>query len=201
MSRKGYVLIEVLVASVLLSLAVTGLYTGMMEGSRAQRVIQETNQIYDPLRNFWRRLEKDLKNSVYLRDEAYIGKRDEMIFSVIQMKNENDNKHFELRKIQYFVEDGVLKRSDSEISNRLVKEKTKEKIALKGFDQIKFQYAYLDEEEKLLFDPFWLEEPYFGIPKAVKIELTIRGFSFSKLISIPQGRWGHIQSREKSIHE
>lgn len=194
--KRGYVFIEVLVASALLSLAGTGLYAGLMQGLKAERVIRGISQTNLPLRIFWKRLEKDLRNSVSLRDTVYVGKKDEMSFPVAVKRLDKGKSYLELRKIRYFVKDGVLKRRDEELSTRLAKEKPNERVVLKSARELEFQYAYLDEKEKLLFRPFWLEEPYFGIPIAVKVEVKLNGREYSKLVSVPHGRWGRVQPDE-----
>lgn len=189
---RGYVLIEVLVASVLLSIAGSGLYTGLLEGIKANRMVRESDAVYDPLRKCWMRMEKDLQNSLYLREVIFTGKEEEMSFPVLVIKEEKGEKRSELRAIRYFVKNGTLIRSEQKLSNHLVSENPVERVLLKGMKSLKFQYAYLDEEEKLQFQPFWVEEPYFGIPKAVRVDVKDDSVSFSKLIAIPQGKWGRL---------
>ena len=183
---KGYVLIEVLVASVLLSMAGSGLYAGLMSGIKANRMVRESDAIYDPLRSCWIRIEKDLRNSTTLREVIFTGKEDEMKFPVIASA--------ELHSIYYFIKNGSLMRREQKLSNHLVSEDPVERVVLKGIKSFKFQYAYLDEKEKLKFQPFWPETPYFGIPKAVRIDVELQnGRPFSKLIAVPQGKWGHVE--------
>ena len=201
MNFKGYVLIEVLVASALLALAGAGLYSGFSQGIRAERMIRNADAVYDPVRMFWMRLEKDLRNSVALRGEKYTGKKDEMNFPVLVAEIEKDKKVFSLRRLRYFLKNGALVRSEQKISNRLVPDLPVERVVLKNIASFEFNYAYLDEEEKLDFEPFWKETPYFGIPKAVQIKtrLTSSPQEFLKLVSIPQGKWGHI-TQENNLH-
>jgi hypothetical protein len=47
-----------------------------------------------------------------------------------------------------------------------------------------------------------MQEPYFGIPKAVRMEVKIKGSEkmFTRLIHIPQGRWGHVVIQEDAPH-
>ena len=150
MNGRGYVLVEVIVAGVLLSLAGTGLYAGLMEGLRAERTIHE-------------------------------------------IRRETDQKRTELRTVRYWIKNHAVRRFEQELSNRLVKELAEERVVLPGIDDLRFEFAYLDTDENLFFKPFWLDEPYFGIPKGIEVHLTFRGKKFSKLISIPQGRWGRME--------
>ena len=188
---KGYVLIELLVAGTLLSLAGTGLTAGLLQGIKAERTAREIRQTYDPLRLCWKKMEKDLRNSIYVRQQNFTGKQDEMIFPVLQNVPEKSS----IQRVGYFLQDGNLFRREQELSNRLAKKDPQERIVLKEVEQVRLEYAYLDAEERLIFKPFWLEEPYFGIPKAVQIEVKRRGKVFSKLIGIPQGKWGRLNEK------
>lgn len=194
MNSKGYLLIEVLIVSVLLALAGTGLYTGLSQGIRAERMIRQADAAYDPLRSFWRRIEKDLRNSVILRGEKYTGKETDISFPVLVSEIRDVEKSFTLQRLHYFLKNGTLVRNEQKLSNKLLSEPTLERAVLKKIKSLKFKYAYLDEEERLRFESFWMEKPYFGIPKAVRIDVQLEQSPqvFSKLISIPQGKWGHI---------
>lgn len=196
----GFTLVEVLLALVLLSLAAAGLYAGLSQGIRAERAVRQSDAVYDPLRSFWERFEKDLRNSVYLRSEKVMGKENEIIFPLLV--SEEAGKKLGLKRIHYFMKSGTLVRSEEALSNKLVSAGASERPVLKEIKKIKFNYAYLDEDENLKFQPFWMDAPYFGIPKGVQIDIELKnsGHVFSKLISVPQGRWGHMIA-ENMTHE
>ena len=187
----GYALIEVLVASVLLSVAGTGLYSGLIQGIKAEQTIRQSNAVYGPLRIAWFKTFKDLRNAVTLRDYKFTGKQDEVSFPILGDSNK-------LYQVRYFWKEGNLIRTEKEIPEAFVSQGETERTVLKDIERLQFQYAYLDAEEKLVFQPFYIEEPYFGIPKAVKIEIKLRKSekTFSRLIAIPQGRWAHRKPEE-----
>lgn len=194
--KKGFILIEVLAAGLLLSLAGSGLYAGLTGAVRTHRAIRESNAVYDPLRILWMKTEKDLRNAVVLREYRFRGGQDEIHFPVVRLEKEAGERAFQILLVHYFMKDGNLMRGEEKLPKSFVREPPFEKIVLKGIERIRFQYAYLDENEEPVFKPFWLEEPYFGIPKAVTIEMKLKKHpkTFSRLIPIPQGRWGHVQA-------
>ena len=84
MNPRGYVLAEVLLACVLLSLAAAGLYLGLMQAIKAEQKVRLIQRDYDPVRLFSMRIEKDLCNAVSLGEYAFQGKDLEMSFPVIE---------------------------------------------------------------------------------------------------------------------
>ena len=104
--------------------------------------------------------------------------------------------------MRYFVKDSCLFRSETALPEKFAKDCPAEKTLLKSIERIRFQYAYLDEEE-LVFKTVWAEEPYFGIPIALKMDIKLKNGerTFSKLVSIPQGRWGRVTAGEEMSHE
>jgi hypothetical protein len=63
-------------------------------------------------------------------------------------------------------------------------------------EKIEFQYAYLDEDERLVFKSNWPEEPYMGIPRAIKMNIKLKNKEaiFSRLVSLPQGLYRQVNS-------
>lgn len=196
MKQKGYVLVEVLVAGVLFSMAGSALCAGLIQGVKAEQTIRKSWKTYDPLRVLWIRMEKDLRSSIVLRGHPFKGKRDELSFPALRTETDSfGRKIYRLSEIRYFIKNESLIRSEQPLSTKLVKEEPKEKIVLREMKAAKFLYSYLDAEEKIEFKDFWLEAPYYGIPRAVKIETETSnsGVLITKLIALPQGRWGHFQ--------
>lgn len=196
-TRKGFILIEVLVATLLFSLAGSGLYTGFLQGIKAHQRIQESFQTYDPFRILFLRLEEDLRNTVTLKDYPFKGKSGEIQFPALlkeeKLKERNETKPLLIR---YSLKDHHLIRTQEEIASRLAKEKPKERILLKNLRSLEFRFSYEDPQEKRTFESFWLEEPYQGIPRGVRIRVERDKASLAKLVSIPQGRVGHLRRGE-----
>ncbi len=178
---------ELLVASALMSIAGAGLYTGLAQAVKMDRMIKNTSALYDPLKILWLRASKDLRNTVSLRDDKFMGKQNEMIFPIL-------NESFQVSRVRYFIKEGNLLRSEEKLPEGFIKQSPRQSVYLKDIERVQFEYAYLDEDERLVFKSIWMEEPYFGIPRAVRMEVKLKSSDkvFSRLIPIPQGRWGHL---------
>ena len=119
-----------------------------------------------------------------------------MSFPVLRIEKDGQGKERRsLWQVWYFMKDGRLHRGEQELSGRMQKPPVNERIVLDKPEEIRFSYSFLDEEEKIEYQDFWPEEPYFGIPRAVLVEAAVADGrdGFRKLIALPQGRWGHIQ--------
>ena len=196
MNRRAFVLIELLVATSLMTIAGVGLYSGLSQAVKMDRTIKKASALYDPFKILWLRADKDLRNILVLRDYKFMGKQDEMMFPILDGSDQ-------ILHVRYFLKEGDLLRSEEALPERFVKQPLKQNVLLKGIERIKFEYAYLDEEERLILKPIWMEEPYFGIPKAIRVEVKLKNSEkiFSRLVSIPQGRWGHVVIKEGAAHE
>lgn len=195
-SQKGFILIEFLVATVLFSLAGSGLYTGFLQGIKAHQRIQESFKTYDPFRILFLRLEEDLRNTVTLRDYPFQGKAQEIQFpALLKEEDKKGKKETKLVLIRYFLREDSLLRAEEELPPKLVKEKTKERIILNHLKSLEFQFPYEDPEEKSTFQSFWLLEPYYGIPRGVRVKLQTRKAALTKTVSLPQGKIGHLEGK------
>ena len=186
---KGFVLVELLVATLLFSIAGSGIYAGFLQAAKAESRIQSSFRDYDPARVLFMRLQKDLRNTLVLKDFPFQGKQNEIQFPVAF----SEEGFKQLYLIRYFVKNRSLIRSIQKLDKDFRREKAFQKTYLKNFDFLRFQFPYLDEEERLNFKSFWTDEPYFGIPRAVELEFkTKSNQEFLKRVSIPQGKVGRL---------
>ena len=183
--NSGFLLVELLVATLLFSLAGSGIYTGFLEGIRAEKKVKESFKTYDPLRLLFLRLDEDLRNTAELTDYPFEGKAEEIRFPALLDRQS-------LFLVRYFVKDRTLIRSEEELNPKLSRERRKEKVLLKDFESLRFEFPYL-EEESLVFESFWLSRPYYGIPRSVKVILKRGGETLEKFVSLPAGRMGHLR--------
>lgn len=184
---RGFILVEFLVAIILFSLAGAGIYNGLMQGIRAEKWIRQSFKTYDPIRIVFLRLDEDLRNTVRLKDYPFVGKKEEIRFPA-RLENVN-----QVVLIRYFLRNGALVRTESELKPELKKGNEKEKVLIANVKSLVFQYPYIDTEEKRLFENFWLDDPYQGIPRGVQMNIKFEGVDLSKMVSIPQGKLGHIE--------
>lgn len=191
----GFALIEVLVAAALLAVVGTSVYMGIAQAVRANRAIRETNALHDPLKLLWMRLGKDLKSSVAVRNYPFVGKTEASEFVVRRAAGRPGETDVTpvLAAVRYSLKDGSLMRSERRIPKELTASDASAKAVLNGVQAVRFSYAYLDEEEKSAFESSWPEEPYYGIPKAVRVDIRLKKSdrTFSRIFLIPQGKWGH----------
>ena len=195
---NGFILVEFLVATVLFSLAGSGLYAGFSQGIRAEKRIQAGFKVYDPFRILFLRLDQDLRNTVSLKDYPFEGNEKEISFPVLLEKESSNGKgETRLVWVRYMEKDGVPIRTEVELTPNLKKEKPSEKILMRNLKSLAFGFPYEDEKENRLFESFWLKEPYYGIPRGVKVNVSTGDLSLTKIISIPQGRVTHVQAKDK----
>ena len=190
---RGFVLVELLVALTLLSLAGTGMWLGFMQCLHAQQRIESNHRSQDPVRIFFLRLEKDLRNAVYLKDHKFHGNKESISFPVLQ-QGEGGRK---LLKVSYYKKNQSVVRSVQRLSSQLVKEHPKEVVLIDSVSRFEFAFPYANADERVEYQGFWFEEPYFGIPRSVEIKITGNANAFDKLVSIPQGKWGHLPEGAK----
>ncbi len=191
--QKGFVLIEFLVAVILFALAGSMLSLSFIQGLKTNQRIHEGFKSYDPLRLTFISLERDLRNSVPLVDHPFVGKKDELKFpSLLPEESKEGKKTASLYLIHYSVKEKALLRSQVKLSSRLTDEKAKEKILIKEFNSLEFHYPYQDEESNEVSQSFWLDEPYFGIPRSIKLKIATASVELEKMVSVPQGRIGHL---------
>ncbi len=193
--HPGYILIELLVAVMLFSVAATGLYTSSYQGLRTDKKIRESFQRYDPLRTAFMQLDHDLRRSIALPGLPFKGSRDAIEFpAAVEEKNNRQDEETRMYLIRYFKKGDALFRSQQAIGDPDTK--PEERAVLAPLTGVEFFFAYQSSEEKAEFRNFWLEEPYEGLPRYVKIHVEREVFgektSLDKWVSIPHGQWGHF---------
>ncbi len=177
MRQKGFTLVELLIALAISSVFFVVFSTSLISGMKASRKAQSNFARYQPLRPFFLIFEKDLRNMVDLASAPFKGREASCSFPTFGS---------ELGRIRYFLEGGKLVRE----------EKGQKKVFMDHVKKFRMEYPYEDAKtSETVFLPFWLDDPYFGLPRAVKVSLEIdqkgeRVF-FARVISIPQGKIGH----------
>ncbi len=194
---RGYMLVEMITALTLFSLAGSSLYNGYREGVYCYQRIDLSRKSYSGPKLFFIRLEEDLRNMVVLRDFPFSGAAREISFPAFLPENADKDKNgFRLVQIRYFVEGQELIREEKEITSSLMKPKPRKKILLKDAESVVFRFSYKDEDDERLFKQFWLKDPYPGLPRAVQAEIKTPALDILKTVSIPHGVFGVIPEDE-----
>ena len=193
MKSRGFVLVELLVALMLFSLAGSSLYVAFVQGLRAQQRFSQEQKLYDPLRIFFLRFEEDLRNSVTLKDYPFEGKKEEISFPVLLGEEDRSgSQESKLFMIRYFIKGHNLLREKEELTAALLKPEPTVKEIIKDLGSADFEFPYKNTGGDLTFESFWIDDPFLRIPRGVRIHLTKEGISLTKTVSIPQGRFGYL---------
>ncbi len=196
---RGYMLVEMITALTLFSLAGSSLYNGYREGVYCYQRIDLSRKSYSAPKLFFIRLEEDLRSMAVLRDFPFVGSSRDISFPAFLSENtDKDKSGFRLVLIRYFVEGQELIREEKEITNNLIKPKPRKKILLKDAQSVTFRFPYEDEDGQRVFKEFWVEDPYAGLPRAVQAEIKTSALETVKTVSVPHGVFGLFPEDEVS---
>jgi len=185
--KNGFVLVELIVAIVIASIAFSLLYRTFYQMLKASRNVKNhftEKREYDRLLDH---LKKDLQNAVQLSNMPFSGNAGSLTFVLW-----DDGFSF----VEYSYKDNAVYRKEEQIAgengssdeNRSSVKKLNENV-----DECFFEYAYSDGESHLFYSQVWNEE-YLGVPRGVKVSIkgTDNPDFRSHLIFIPQGNLGTL---------
>ena len=183
-SKRGFTLIELLVTFAIASFFFLTLSASFVAAMKVNREVRAQFIKFRFVRPFFLVFEKDLRNMVVCSAIPFQGKETECSFPTF---------HQDLVRVRYLEKGEAFVRQEGE----------RMKILIPHLKKIHLEYGYKDQEEgKIVFLPYWLDEPYNGLPKTVKvsIELNHQGemLRFARLPFIPQGKWGVPHSEDGS---
>lgn len=187
--QEGFTLVEILAALFISSLIMAALGLAFVLCLKTGRAANQCFQKYRELRPFMTALQRELRSMVSYEAVPFRG-NDETIEFPARWKNGDGRV---LRKIRYRIENHHPVREE-----RALKGWTENKEAVKRIfpleaKNLRFEYPYADGG-RVRYLPFWLEEPYRGLPAAVRVTVEAGSgegrFRFVKLIDIPQGKLG-----------
>lgn len=195
MNTRGYILIELLTAILLLALAGAACGSGIIQSLKIYKKILSSDAQTQPFHITKAQLEHDLRNAISLRDYPFHGTQNEMDFPILRFRLDREGKEIpEIYVVRYEKLNRDLVRTEQRLTTHLKREEERKKQLLRNTKTIEFSYAYVDAEKKMLFESFWMDKPYKGLPRGVKVKLSgAEKEVFSGLISLPQGRWGIVK--------
>ena len=179
MKSKTFTLIEILLASLLLANIGLAVFFSFHMGVYLTGKEEDFFNNMQGMRIFLRMLERDLRSVLYIL--PLNGKACDIQFCTIK-----DDK---IVKVNYFLKEGVLKKTEKEaISKENGEFKFKKRASLEFISNVEnLTFFYYDSEKNIWLDS-WDKQ---GLPSAVKIILKIkfdkRSFFFSKFVKIPAG--------------
>lgn len=206
-ARRGFTLIEILIATSIFSVVILSLYAAFRTGISSYRRLDSAFNIYQTARILFNRMETDLKNSfIYSEGNSKFQGTNSALqfFSVVDSFAEGKRVE-NVSRIKYYLEEDALKRAsqqglgaleaDTEIQGEEIASNIKEFL---------LQYAYSKDVKDRPFD--WLDswpqesdpDSIKNVPIAVQIKLKliekdkanreIGLVEFSKIVWLPLSR-------------
>ena len=185
MTRKGFTLVELLVVTVILSIALVVLYSGFRSGLAAYTRTEENLADRRDGEIFLLQFEQELKSAVpYAQakeqgNNEFVGKKDSILFPARLRHYTAKGVEENIYVVRYDFKSDSLIRTERKLKSKSLKEKEELKETL--FEKLKtcrFEYLYLDSSEKFEWTNEWLNNPYVGLPRAVR--LTLAGDAFGR---------------------
>lgn len=187
--QEGFTLVEILAALFISFLIMAALGLTFVLCVKTGRAANQRFQKYRELRPFMAALQRELRSMVPYEKVPFRGNDESMEFLA---RGKNGEGRF-LRKIRYRIENHHPVREESALKGWPENKEAVKKIFSLETKNIRFEYPYTDGG-RIRYLPFWLEEPYRGLPAAVRVTVEAgsgeEGFRFVKLIDIPQGKLG-----------
>jgi prepilin-type N-terminal cleavage/methylation domain-containing protein len=208
-TRRGFTLIEILIASSIFSLVILGLYSAFQTGIFAYNRIDSAFNIYQTARILFNRMESDLKNSfIYSEDDSkFQGTGSGLeFFSAVDSFTESTSV-VAICRIKYYLEADSLKRSCQQGLDALQDGADIEGEELSAdVKEVSLQYAYSKgiKDKPFEWQDSWpqenVPESKKTLPLAVKIKLSLierdrhkketQVVEFTKIVLLPLSKEG-----------
>lgn len=180
-SQKGVTLIELIVALTLFAIAAPLVGRAFYQGVRAAMKVRAAIDERRREDRMFSKIEMDLRNALALSAMPFEGASDRLAFPVAGS----------MKRVRYEVKDGALVRLEEDPVHA---KPVSETLLADGIESFAAEYAYLDKAGKTLFFPYWIENPYTGLPRAVRVRVARKGAMKELLVSLPQGHFGKVSS-------
>lgn len=191
MNKKAFTLIEVVIATAILSVIVVSIYGAFSVGIKAWHRGSEGGD-FQRTRTALLKLQKELRNSFFFSSAPFKGASSELSFPLVMPGDDKDR----LCVITYYVKEdentghkSLVRKESPFTENSEDKEEALEK-ELFSVTSMNFKYAYRlgDAAAGLEWRDDWLETQN-NLPVAVKVSFKLDhgGEIYNKTIFIPQG--------------
>ncbi len=194
--QEGFTLVEMLVSLSIFSIISLAVYSSFAAGIGAWRKAQEFSSVYQTSRLLLDDMARELKNSVEIAGSNFEGGPRSLSFVTVTqspylkdyLKDHQISKvSYELRRDRVSSGYALFRRKTSNIKKRGEAE-----LMVDSITNLNFQYTYKNSEGNLQpWNEVWNVRD--EIPFGMKIDLSIQGTRFTKMVIIPHG----FQEEEK----
>ncbi len=187
---RGFTLVELLVSLSIFSIISLAVYSSFAAGIAAWRKAQEFSSVYQTSRLLLNDIARELKNTVKITGGKFEGGARSLSFVTVQQDpylSSRSGRH-RISKVSY-----ELRRNGTSPGFTLyrrmgadLKKRARARPLVDSIDSLEFQYTYKNSAGKLQpWSKVWNMTDQ--IPFGVKIDLSIGGTGFSKMVLIPHG--------------
>jgi len=194
MTRRAFTLIELIVATLIMTIVVVSIYSTFSLGIKAWRKGSEGRSL-QKVRISLLKLQKELKNTFLFSMIRFKGVSSEMVFPIVVSEEDKDSTY----TVSYYIAEDMNTGVKSLIKKKMLftdKEYTETEETgefIFSAYSMDFEYAYelKDDSEGFEWRGIW-EESQKTIPCAVRINFSLDagGELYHKTIFIPQGALG-----------
>lgn len=172
--QRGFTLVEVLVVTSILSVTLVVLYSGFQIGMAAYKQTEENLNKSREGDIFVFQLSQELAQSFPYLKSSFRGKEDSIAFPTELRRASEKDFLPALYAVEYRAERGTLVRSERKLrKDKLREEPPVQETIFEGLSVCRFEYLMLEGNRELKWQKNWLNQPYVGLPRAVR--LTIGG--------------------------
>lgn len=190
-SQRGFTLIEVLIASVILSVIMAGLYTSFQTGLAAFRRSEDYLSLGRDRDVFYLQLDEELRNAVPVSLYPFRGASDRLSFPARLSRLTPKGREDGLYLIEYRFRDGQLTRTEKKLKKEGLRDSDPPAETLfEGLRECRFSFLSLSEEGAANWGGEWKNQPYTGLPRGVQVRLgggPFGGEAAPHKTLIPQG--------------
>ena len=177
--KNAFTLVEVLIATVILSISLVVLYSSFQVGLAGFRRTESNLTEEWEGRVFVKTLARELRNSLPYSKYPFHGETSFISFPAAFSRYTPKGIVNGFYLVEYKVKEGSLLRIEKRLKRESLLDKTKTEETL--FERLKtcrFEFLSLGDNKKLVWRKDWFNQPYVGLPRGVRI--TISGNVFGK---------------------
>lgn len=174
---RAFSLVELLVTIAILSVVIVGIFTMFATGINIWKKSQLHNVVINKFSIFGAWFSSELRNSILFPTFGFSGSETSVAFAYF-----NDE---EISKVTYYFDstEGKVYRSYISLEDLTAEKSASEREMLTDVEAAEFSYYVSSGDEELNWQDTWEDKE--ELPKAVKIELIIKGSQFNTKVWMP----------------